>query len=175
MVSHACHGIVVGAGVDRYDPPFTADAGVWHTSFICRFAVPCYMQYEYVHEDDVPRVDLSENDDMPPDHDIRSIDEALGLENVRANVWYIEPGDEIGYHAHSEQEEVFYVLEGTFSLKLGRSGETETVEAKPGTWWAAEPMVGHGHRNGGDETGIVLAFGAPAVDDSGLNPHQLDE
>jgi hypothetical protein len=36
-------------------------------------------------------------------------------------------------------------------------------------------MVGHGHRNVGDDTGIVLAFGTPAVDDPGLNPHQLDE
>lgn len=133
------------------------------------------MDYEYVHEDDVPLIDLAENDDIPPDHVIRPIDDALGLEKMRVKVWHIEPGEQIGYHAHSEQEELFYVVEGTFSLKLGRSGETETVEAGPGTWWAAEPLVGHGHRNVGDDTGIVLAFGAPAVEDEGLDPHEIDE
>jgi uncharacterized cupin superfamily protein len=71
---------------------------------------------------------------MPPNHDMRSFDEALGLENIRVNVWCIEPGDEIGHHAHSEQGEVRYLLEDTSSLKLGRSGEIETVAAKPGTW-----------------------------------------
>lgn len=58
---------------------------------------------------------------------------------MRMNVWYIDPDEGISYHAHSEQEELLYVAEGTFSLKLGRSGETEAVEAGPGTWWAAGP------------------------------------
>lgn len=133
------------------------------------------MDYEYVHDDDVPLVDLSENDDIPPDHAIRPVDDALGLEEMRAKIWYIEPDEQIAYHAHSKQEEVFYAVEGTFSLKLGRSGETETVEVGPGTWWAASSMVGHGHRNVGDDTGVVLAFGAPAVDDEGLDPHEIDE
>lgn len=132
------------------------------------------MDYAYVHEDDVPRIDLSEDDEIPPDHDILPVDDALGLEEMRAKVWYIDPGEGIGYHAHSEQEELFHVVEGTFSLKLGRSGETETVEAGPGTWWAASAMVGHGHRNVGDETGVVLAFGAPAVEDEGLDPHEIE-
>lgn len=133
------------------------------------------IEYEYVHEDDVPLVDLSKTDEIPPDHTVQRIDEALDLTEMRVKRWQIEPGEQIGYHAHSEQEEVFYVVEGTFSLKLGRSGETEIVEVGPGTWWAAEPMVGHSHRNVGDETGVVLAFGAPAVDDRGLDPHELDE
>ncbi|QDX40941.1 cupin domain-containing protein [Salarchaeum sp. JOR-1] len=133
------------------------------------------MKYAYVHEDDVERVDLSESDETPPDHEMLPIDDALGLAEMRAKVWRIDPGEEIGYHAHSEQEELFYVAEGTFSLKLGRSGDTEVVEAGPGTWWAAGPMVGHGHRNVGDETGVVFAFGAPAIEDEGLNPHDIDD
>lgn len=133
------------------------------------------MEYAHDSTEDIPKIDLSEHDEIPPDHDIRDVGDALGLEEVAAKIWYIEPGEGIGYHAHSEQEELFYVLEGTFSLKLGRSGETELVEAGPGMWWAASAMVGHGHRNVGDETGVVLAFGAPPVEDPGLNPHELDE
>ncbi|MFC7154943.1 cupin domain-containing protein [Halomarina halobia] len=133
------------------------------------------MGYEIVHTDDVPLTDLSRVEEIPPDLDIRPIDEALETENLKVKLWYFEPGEEIQYHAHAEQEELYYILKGTFSLKVGESGEEEIVEAGPGTFYAAGPMTGHGHRNVGDEQGVVLALGAPAVDDPGLDPHSLDE
>ena len=129
--------------------------------------------YEVIDLDDVPITDLSEIDAVPPDLDVRRVGDALGVENMRVTVWYFEPGEEIQYHAHSEQEELYFVLEGEFSLKLGRSGEEEYVEAGPGTFWVAGPEVGHGHRNVGDERGVVLALGAPPVEDPGLDPHSL--
>ena len=132
------------------------------------------MGYEVVDLEDVPIEDLSEIDAVPPDLDIRPVGRALGLEEMRATVWYFDPGEEIQYHAHSEQEEVFFVLEGEFSLKLGRSGEEEYVEAGPGTFWVAKPEIGHGHRNVGEEIGVVLALGAPPVEDPGLDPHSLE-
>jgi len=132
------------------------------------------MDYEVVHTDDVDRTDLSGIDEVPPDLDVRAIDEVLGLDGMKAKVWYFEPGDEIAYHAHSEQEELYYALSGEFSLKLGRSGETEIREVGPGAFWVAKPEVGHGHRYVGDDQGAVLALGAPAVHDPGLDPHGLD-
>jgi len=132
------------------------------------------MEYDVVDLDDVPVTDLSEVESVPPDLDIRPVGEHLGLSEMRATVWYFDPGEEIQYHAHSEQEELYFVLEGEFSLKLGRSGETEYVDAGPGTLWVAKPEIGHGHRNVGDERGVVLSFGAPPVDDSGLDPHDLE-
>lgn len=133
------------------------------------------MEYEVVATDDVPTTDLSEIDEVPPDLEIRAIDEALNTDHVQLKLWYFEPGEEIQYHAHSEQEEIYYVLEGEFSLKLGRSGEEEYVEAGPGTFWIAKPEIGHGHRNVGDERGVVLAIGAPTVEDPGLDPHGLED
>jgi len=132
------------------------------------------MEYDVVNLDDVPVTDLSGVESVPPDLDIRPVGEHLGLSEMRATVWYFDPGEEIQYHAHSEQEELYFVLEGEFSLKLGRSGETEYVDAGPGTFWVAKPEIGHGHRNVGDERGVVLSFGAPPVDDPGLDPHDLD-
>ena len=123
---------------------------------------------------DAPVTDLSEIDAIPPDLDVRPVGDLLGLEQMRATVLYFEPGEEVGYHAHAEQEELYYVLEGVFSLKLGRSGETERVEVGPGALWAAGPEVGHGHRYVGDDRGVVLSVGAPAVEDPGLDPHDLD-
>jgi quercetin dioxygenase-like cupin family protein len=131
------------------------------------------MEYEVVQTEDVPVTDLSEIDGVPPDLDIRDIDAALGAQEVLLKLWYFEPGEEIQYHAHSEQEEVYYAVEGEFSLKLGRSGEEEYVEVGPGAFWVARPEVGHGHRYVGDDRGVVLAIGAPPVDDPGLDPHSL--
>lgn len=131
------------------------------------------MGYEVTHLEDVPVTDLAEVEDIPPDLDIRAVGDALGLDNLRATVWYFEPGEEINYHAHSEQEEVFYAIEGQFSLKLGRSGDTELREVGPGAFWVAKPKIGHGHRYIGDDRGVVLALGAPSVEDPGLDPHEL--
>ena len=133
------------------------------------------MEYELVDLEDAPVTDLSEIESLPPDLDVRPVGDLLGLERMRATVWYFEPGEEIQYHAHSEQEELYYVIEGEFSLKLGRSGEAEYVEVGEGALWAAGPEIGHGHRYVGDDRGIVLSVGAPAVEDPGLDPHQLDE
>jgi len=133
------------------------------------------MGYEVVDTDDVPITDLSEIEEVPPDLDIRDVGEALGAEQMRAKLWYFDPGEEIQYHAHGEQEELYYVLQGEFSLKLGRSGEEEYVEAGPGTFYVAGPETGHGHRYVGDEQGVILALGAPPVEDPGLDPHSLDE
>lgn len=132
------------------------------------------MDYRVLHEDEIDEVDLSDVEEVPPDLTIRPIDQALALDELQAKLWYFEPGEEIQYHAHSEQEELYYALAGEFSLKLGRSGEAEIREVGPGTFWVAKPEVGHGHRYVGDDTGVVLAVGAPAVEDPGLDPHRLD-
>jgi quercetin dioxygenase-like cupin family protein len=133
------------------------------------------MEYNVTNTDEVPITDLSQIEEIPPDLDIRALDEALGAENVSLKLWYFEEDEEIQFHAHSEQEEIYYVLDGEFSLKLGRSGEEEFVEAGPGTAWVAEPMIGHGHRCTSESGGTVLAIGAPNVEDPGLDPHSLDD
>ena len=132
------------------------------------------MDYGIVDTDDVRVTDLSDVEEIPPDLDIRSLDEALGTDEMNVKLWYFDPGEEIQYHAHAEQEELYYVLEGEFSVKIGPSGEEEYHEVGPGTFYAAGPEVGHGHRYTGDDQGIVLAIGAPAVEDPGLDPHDLD-
>jgi uncharacterized cupin superfamily protein len=132
------------------------------------------MDHGIVHTDDVRVTDLSDVEEIPPDLDIRSIDEALGTDEMNVKLWYFDPGEEIQYHAHAEQEELYYIVEGEFSVKIGRSGEEEIHEAGSGTFYAAGPETGHGHRYVGDDQGIILAIGAPAVEDPGLDPHDLD-
>ncbi len=133
------------------------------------------MEYAVVDTDDVPFTDLSEIEEVPPDLNIRAVSRALGCENMIVTLWYFEEGDEIQYHAHSEQEELFFVLEGEFSLKLGRSGDEEYREVGSGGFWVAAPMIGHGHRCISEDGGTVLAVGAPSGHDPGLDPHSLSD
>ena len=133
------------------------------------------MEYSVIDTEDVPVTDLSEIDDLPPDLDIRPVSRMLGAENVVVTLWYFDEGEEIRYHAHAEQEELFFVLEGEFSLKLGRSDETERREVDAGAFWVAAPMIGHGHRCVSEDGGTVLAIGAPAGHDPGLDPHELSD
>ncbi|MFP8890425.1 cupin domain-containing protein [Natrialbaceae archaeon A-CW2] len=127
-----------------------------------------------LHRDDAPIVDLSEVDDVRPNVGIQAIDELLELETMGAKLWHFEPGEEVGYHAHPEEEEFYFVLEGEFSLKLGPADDPEYVTVGPGTFWAAGPYEPHGHRYIGEETGVVLALGAPPGNDEVLNPYELE-
>lgn len=133
------------------------------------------MEYGVISTDDVPLTDLSEIDDVPPNLEVRPVSRELDTQKLTATLWYFAEGDEIRYHAHAEQEELYYVIEGQFSLKLGRSGETEIREVGPGDFWVAAQMIGHGHRCISAGGGTVLAVGAPASHDPGLDPHQLEE
>ncbi|MDY7083012.1 MAG: cupin domain-containing protein, partial [Halobacteria archaeon] len=123
--------------------------------------------YEVVHTEDVPRVDLDEALDGMFDPDVRRVETQLGTEKMAPSLWYFDEGEEMIHHAHSEQEELYYVLEGEFEVKFGEAGDTETYNVGAGTFFAAGPDVEHGHKCV-SERGIVLAIGSPNVTD--INP-----
>ena len=52
---------------------------------------------------------------------------ALGLDQMRANVFRFRPGDKMEYHSHRRQEELFYILEGAGELVV--NGERHPVSA----------------------------------------------
>ena len=62
-------------------------------------------------------------------------------------------------HIHHRHSDLFYVLAGELTVKLGPDGD-ETV-APPGTLVLIPPLVVHGFRNGGDAEVRYLNFHAP--------------
>ncbi|WP_276271171.1 cupin domain-containing protein [Haloarcula litorea] len=100
----------------------------------------------------------------------RSIDEAAGLERVAANVYEVEPGEQIplAYHYHDEQEEVFYVLSGTLSVETPEG----TYEVGPDEVFVVEPDSPQRAYNpeSAAETVETFVVGAPAVDD--VHPYE---
>lgn len=106
-------------------------------------------------------VSLSEVDAwMSPAESKRPLSNALGAEHLAVNHYILEPGESFGfgYHRHADQEELFYVLEGTATFETEDGNVTvsaeEAIRFAPGEW-----QLG---RNETDERVVALALGAPA-------------
>lgn len=90
----------------------------------------------------------------------RPLSHALDAENVAINYYVLGSGESFafGYHRHRNQEEVFYIQQGTviFETEEGNVEVTagEAVRFAPGEWQ-------QGFNRGGGEV-IALAVGAPA-------------
>lgn len=134
--------------------------------------------YALTHVDDVPVTHMADIEDMPKKFhplDVRNVDEVLETEKMKVKMWYIPSGSVMGAHGHSQQEELYYVLQGTFSLRIGPPDNIETVEVKTGAFFAASPEVVRGYENVGEEEGRVLVVSSPNVDEPGIpEPEMVD-
>ena len=97
-------------------------------------------------------------------HDVRRpVSDALGTESFAMNYFELAPGDSFsgGLHTHHDQEEVFYIEEGTAVFEVGKERETVTVEA--GELIRFEPgefQMGYAKEEDGNEV-VGWALGAP--------------
>jgi uncharacterized cupin superfamily protein len=87
--------------------------------------------------------------------------EALGMEEMRPRLWRVEPGEELSYHYHREQEELFYVVEGTGQMLIGE--DEEYVEIPEGGFIKPGVRTPRSLRNDTDEDVLWLIVGAPPV------------
>ena len=96
---------------------------------------------------------------MGPASVARPLTDALGTTGVALNYFELDPGESFayGFHAHENQEEVFYVQEGTVTFRTAAEpvtvGAGELVRFGPGEYQRG--------RNRGDERVVALALGAP--------------
>jgi mannose-6-phosphate isomerase-like protein (cupin superfamily) len=106
------------------------------------------------------RVATDDLDDMfAPAEVKRSVADALEATNLALNYYELAPGDRfgVGYHRHPNQEEVFYVIEGTATFET----ETGDVEVGPDGFVRFAPGEWQVGRNEGPERVRALALGAP--------------
>ncbi|WP_327052003.1 cupin domain-containing protein [Halomicrococcus gelatinilyticus] len=99
------------------------------------------------------------------DVDRRGLSDALGTTDFAINYYALDPGEAFagGLHTHLDQEEVFYVVEGTatFETKDEATAETETVEVGPDEAVRFARGEFQQGRNESDERVVALALGAP--------------
>lgn len=126
------------------------------------------MGFNKASPDDVPPVDLGDLGEVEMEPDVRRVQSELDAEEMVANVWEFEEGDAMIHHRHEEQEELYYVIDGEFRLKVGDVGETDEHVVSEGEMFVASPETGRGYKCISEEGGRVLSVGAPNVTD--INP-----
>lgn len=90
----------------------------------------------------------------------RPVSRALDAEHLAVNYFELEPGERFGfgYHRHPEQEEMFYIMDGTATFETEEDDVVveagQLVRFEPGEWQLGENL--------GEETVRALAMGAPA-------------
>jgi uncharacterized cupin superfamily protein len=91
--------------------------------------------------------------------DVRNVADALGTTDLAMNRFRLEPGQSFtgGMHAHFDQEEVFYVIEGTATFETPDGSQEvdagEVIRFAPGDYQQG--------KNEGDSVLSALALGAP--------------
>jgi mannose-6-phosphate isomerase-like protein (cupin superfamily) len=111
------------------------------------------------------RVSIDDIDSYMGPADIkRPLTDALGASDLAINYYELDSGDSFafGRHRHTEQEEVFYVQQGTVTFETGEpDAEHETVTVGPGEAVRFGPGEWQRGVNEGEERVVALALGAP--------------
>ncbi|MFB6164810.1 MAG: cupin domain-containing protein [Haloarculaceae archaeon] len=95
-------------------------------------------------------------------HSVRKpLSDALGTEDTACNYFELQPGESFsgGMHRHHDQEELFYVLEGTATFETPE----ETVDVPAGGCIRFEPGEYQTGGNESDELVRGFAMGAPGA------------
>ena len=91
--------------------------------------------------------------------------EVLGLEKMRANVWFLEPGVEMSRHHHATQEELYVQLRGPGRMWL----DGEVVDVPEGTILRVPPETERQVLNDTEGEHAWLIFGVPPVASDGID------
>ena len=88
----------------------------------------------------------------------RDLAGALGAESMTLRVWRYAPGNEMAYHRHREQEEIYQLLSGG-PQEVMVEGEVVTVQ--DGEWLRFGRDVPRRIQNHSDREAVWLTIGAP--------------
>ena len=104
-----------------------------------------------------------------PEEQVRTIVELplqTQLAQTRGHLWKYPAGAAGRKHLHTQQEEVFVVLQGTLTLTLG--DEEETVALPPTSVVVLSPNTKVQVRNLTDDDAIAFVYGSPPVTGDGV-------
>ncbi len=88
----------------------------------------------------------------------RDLAGALGAVGIAVRVWRYQPGNEMAYHRHQEQEEVYQLISGG-PQEVFVEGEVVTVQ--DGEWLRFDRGVARRIQNHTDREAVWLTVGAP--------------
>ena len=105
---------------------------------------------------------------MPPEATRRIVEltELTQMEQMRGHLWKFAPGVAGRKHLHTQQEEIFVVIEGVFTMTLGEEGEDVTLPARSVV--VLSPNTPIHIRNESAHDAIAFMVGAPPVRGDGV-------
>ena len=105
---------------------------------------------------------------MPPGATRRIVEltELTQMEQMRGHLWKFAPGVAGRKHLHTQQEEIFVVIEGVFTMTLGEEGEDVTLPARSVV--VLSPNTPIHIRNESAHDAIAFMGGAPPVRGDGV-------
>ena len=89
-----------------------------------------------------------------------------GSEKIVTELLCYEPGQSTPMHQHPQQDEVFYVLEGSGTIFIGE----EEQSVSPGSLIFVSAQKRHGMRAANDSRLVILFFKSPATTSSAQPP-----
>lgn len=123
-------------------------------------------QTEITEEYHVYEPDWDDAEEFPPEIDegvnLNLIDH-LNTQEMRPRLWRFQPGQQLSYHYHEEQEELFYVVKGTGHMLVGPPDDIEEVEIPEGGFFKPGTRTPRQLINPTDEEVMWLIVGAPNV------------
>jgi mannose-6-phosphate isomerase-like protein (cupin superfamily) len=99
---------------------------------------------------------VSSLDELGEGYGFRKIRSALGVTAFGCNALVLPPGYETGLHFHDEQEETYFVHEGSVVIRFGDGSEHALG---PGGVARVAPETVRGLRNPGETAATVVVFG----------------
>ena len=94
--------------------------------------------------------------------------EVLELKTMRVKFWFVRPGEEIVFHKHGVQEEIYYQIKGPGKILFGENRE-EVVEVPEGSIVSVPPETWRQVINDTEEEHIWLIIGSPPIDKDGIH------
>lgn len=97
----------------------------------------------------------------------------LGLASLGARLWRLRPGQASTLHRHSEQEELYVLLEGSGRIRIG---DEDPLTLAPHDVVAVEPATPRQLFNDTEADALWLVVGAPPelADSLEMTPEQLE-
>jgi mannose-6-phosphate isomerase-like protein (cupin superfamily) len=99
----------------------------------------------------------------------------LDLEELRAQMWFFEPGGSSIYHLHNRQEELYYLVDGPAQMRVGRDDDQELVDVPEGTTMTVPPGTARQLLNPTDHATTWLVVAAPNVREAEIYHEGRDE
>ena len=94
--------------------------------------------------------------------------EVLELKTMRGKFWFVPPGEEIVFHKHGVQEEIYYQIKGPGKILFGENRK-EVVEVPEGSIVSVPPETWRQVINDTEEEHIWLIIGSPPIDKDGIH------